>query len=48
MGTNEGGGVSDGSWSWSISYTLALTNELEFHALNVSRLCKFVVVYQMA
>lgn len=33
--------------AWDISYTLALTNELEFHALNVSRLCKFVVVYQM-
>ena len=38
MRTNEGRGVSDGSWD--ISYTLALTNELEFHALNVSRLCK--------
>lgn len=30
-----------------ILYILALTNKLEFHALNVSRLCKFVVVYQM-
>lgn len=26
---------------------LALTTELDFHALYVSRLCKFVVVYQM-
>jgi len=30
-----------------VIHTLALTNKLEFHALNVSRLCKFVVVNQM-
>lgn len=47
MRTNEGRGVSDGSWSWNISYTLVRTHELECHAVNVSRLCKFVVVYQM-
>ncbi len=42
MRTNRGMGVSDGSWGWNISYTSALTNKLEFHALNVCRLCKFV------
>lgn len=30
-----------------IYHTLALTNKLDFHALNVSRLCRFVVVNQM-
>ena len=47
MRTNGERGVSDGSWSWNISYTSALTNKLEFHALNVCGLCKFVVVNQM-
>lgn len=47
MWTNEGRGVSDSSCSWNISYTSALTNKLEFHALNVCRLCNFVVVNQV-
>lgn len=36
-----------GAGIYHITYTSALTNKLEFHALNVCRLCKFVVVNQM-
>lgn len=47
MRTNRTRGVSDGSCSCNISYTSALTNKLDSHALNVCRLCTFVVVNQM-
>lgn len=32
-GSKGGRGVSDVSWSWNTRYTLALTNELDFHAI---------------
>lgn len=44
---DEGRGVSDESWNGSILYTSELTNELKFHAVHVSRLCKYVVVNQI-